>query len=96
MIIITGDIVVKAACFAEALALSNKHVQTSRTEAGCISHSVYTDPENPLRLFFYEQWHDQGAIDAHFAQASSQTFVQEISKLVSQPPNLHMYRAEKL
>ena len=95
MIIITGDIITKAGYFEQALVLSNKHVQHSRTENGCISHAVFIDPENPLRLFFYEQWTDQGAIEAHFAAPSSQDFVKNIGKLLSEPPNLHIYLAEK-
>jgi quinol monooxygenase YgiN len=96
MIIITGDIVTKTGCFDEALELSNKHVQHSRAEPGCISHGVYIDPHFPLRLFFYEQWQDKAAIDVHFAAASSQEFVKNIGKLISQAPNLDIYRAQKL
>ena len=52
MIIVTGDLLVKDGAIAEALDVCLKHVAYSRTELGCISHHVYQDPENPLRLFF--------------------------------------------
>ena len=55
MIIITGDLLIKGGHMLQAIQASQKHVAHSRTEPGCISHAVYQDPENALRLFFYEQ-----------------------------------------
>lgn len=54
MIIITGDLFIKQGHMSQAMQASQKHVAHSRTEPGCISHAVYRDPENKLRLFFYE------------------------------------------
>lgn len=96
MIIITGDLLIKAGNMQQALKASQKHVAHSRTESGCISHAVYQDPENALRLFFYEQWQDQTAIDAHFALPSSQAFVAAVTGLVSAPPNLHLFNAQQI
>ena len=96
MIIITGGFTVKEGCMDQALALSLKHVEHSRTERGCISHAVYRDSEAPLRLFFYEQWADKEAIEAHFAQASSQAFVAGIRELAADVPNLQMFSANKV
>lgn len=96
MIIVTGDLLIKQGHIPQAMKASQKHVAHSRTEPGCISHAVYQDPENALRLFFYEQWADQAAIDAHFALASSQAFVGELRALVSAPPNLHIFSAKRI
>ncbi|WP_339719433.1 putative quinol monooxygenase [uncultured Paraglaciecola sp.] len=96
MIIITGDLLIKEGTMPQALQAAQKHVAHSRTEPGCISHAVYQDPENPLRLFFYEQWEDQASIDAHFALASSQAFVTEVRALVTAPPNLHIFNAHQI
>lgn len=96
MIIITGDLLIKKGNMPLALQYAQKHVAQSRAEAGCISHAVYQDPENPLRLFFYEQWADQAAINAHFALPSSQNFVALVSDLVTELPNLHLFNAEQI
>jgi quinol monooxygenase YgiN len=96
MMIITGGITVKDGCVDQALALSQKHVEHSRSEQGCISHGVYRDHENPSRLFFYEQWTDKQAIEAHFAQASSQAFVAAIRALAVDAPELEMFFANKI
>jgi quinol monooxygenase YgiN len=96
MMIITGDLLIKEDNMQEALQICQKHVAHSRTEPGCISHAVYQDPDDVLRLFFYEQWEDQAAIDAHFVLPSSQAFVTAVSTLVSAPPNLHIFNAEQI
>jgi quinol monooxygenase YgiN len=80
----------------QALTVSLQHVVHSRTEPGCISHNVYQDPENPLRLFFYEQWADQDAINAHFILPSSKAFVAAVKTLVSVAPNLNVFSAEQV
>ena len=96
MIIITGDLLIKQGDMRQAMQACQKHVTHSRTEPGCVSHAVYQDPENVLRLFFYEQWVDQTAIDAHFVLPSSQAFVATVRTLVSAPPNLHIFNVEKI
>src|SRR5438105_3412802 len=67
MIIVTGSILARADTFDEVLRLSREHVERSRKEPGCVSHAVHVDCENPLRLFFFEQWADEAALRAHFA-----------------------------
>jgi quinol monooxygenase YgiN len=93
MIIITGDLLIKDGSMQQSMQACQKHVAHSRTEPGCISHSVYQDPENRLRLFFYEQWEDQASIDAHFVLPSSLAFVAAVTTLISAPPNLHVFNA---
>jgi quinol monooxygenase YgiN len=96
MIIITGDLLIKEGNMQQAMQACQTHVAHSRNESGCISHAVYQDPEDVLRLFFYEQWADQAAIDAHFALPSSQTFVDVVRTLVSASPNLHIFNAAQI
>ncbi|MGH3255235.1 MAG: putative quinol monooxygenase [Streptosporangiaceae bacterium] len=55
-IIITGSITGRPDTIGELVAASLEHVRRSRGEPGCISHAVYRDVENPLRLVFIEQW----------------------------------------
>jgi len=96
MIIITGDLLIKDDSMEQAMQACQKHVAHSRTEPGCISHAVYRDPEDSLRLFFYEQWEDQASIDAHFVLPGSQAFVAHVRTLVTAPPNLHIFSAEQI
>jgi quinol monooxygenase YgiN len=84
MIIVTGSIVARPDTFDRMLALSLEHVHRSRTEPGCLSHAVYRDVENPLRVFFFEEWADRNALAAHFAVAASGAFVKEVRSLASE------------
>ena len=78
MIIITGSVVAKEGRLTEALALSLEHVRRSRLENGCVSHAVHRDAEDANRLFFFEEWADQAAVNAHFAVPASQAFVRAL------------------
>lgn len=96
MIVVTGSVVARQDSFEEVRKLSLEHVHCSRTEPGCISHSVHIDCENPLRLVFIEEWVDRPALLAHFAVPASGGFVQQLRALAAAPPDIHLYEAIKL
>jgi quinol monooxygenase YgiN len=54
MIIVTGSVRARPETFDEILAASLEHVRRSRTEPGCLMHSVHQNVEDPLTLVFVE------------------------------------------
>ncbi len=84
MIIVTGSVIARPDHIDEVIALGLDHVQRSRTEPGCLLHSVHRDAENPLRLFFYERWADMAALQAHFAVPASGAFVARLREICTQ------------
>lgn len=81
MLIVTGSVTAKPETFDALLEAALAHVARSRAEAGCVSHSVHIDCETPMRLFFYEEWADRPALDAHFAQQGSHEFMKAVREL---------------
>jgi quinol monooxygenase YgiN len=75
----------------ELLRHSLDHVHRSRLEDGCISHGVHVDAEDPLRLVFVEQWADRAALEVHFRQPGSATFLAAIKGLTTSPGTLDVY-----
>lgn len=67
MIVITGSILAKPETFDTLAEAGLAHSARSRAEDGCVSHRCYRELEEPLRLFFYEEWRDMDAVKAHFA-----------------------------
>jgi quinol monooxygenase YgiN len=94
MIIVTGSVKVQPASLARARELALEHVQRSRTEPGCLLHSVHHDVEDPLRLVFLEHWEDRAALDAHFGVPASGEFVTALASLATEPPSIEIYDAE--
>jgi quinol monooxygenase YgiN len=62
MILVTGSILAREETFDDVLRSCLEHVERSRKEPGCISHDVHVDCQNPMRLFFFEQWADEAAL----------------------------------
>lgn len=91
MIIVTGSVVVRPEALDEAVAVSLAHVRRSRTEPGCLLHSVHHDVEDPNRLVFLEQWTDRTALDAHFVVPASLEFVTRLSALATEPPTMEIH-----
>jgi len=96
MIVVTGSVTARADSFDEVRKLSLEHVHRSRTEPGCISHSVQIDCENPLRLVFFEQWADRAALATHFAVPASRDFVKSLQKLAAAATTIELYEATRL
>lgn len=91
MIIVTGSVVVRPEGLDEAVAVSLEHVRRSRTEPGCLLHSVHHDVEDPNRLVFLEHWADRDALDAHFAVPASLDFVTRLAELASESPSMAIH-----
>ena len=94
MIVVLGDVDVAPDNMAEALAISRAHVERSRTEPGCISHDVLTDPDHPHRLVFVERWEDRAALDRHFDVPESTAFAQALGRLAAAPPSMQILPIE--
>src|SRR3954449_10057760 len=94
MILVTGSILARPDTFDDVLRLSLEHVERSRLEPGCISHAVHVDCQNPMRLFFFEQWADEAALRAHFAVPATRSFVRGLRDLIVETSGTQVYRAE--
>ena len=67
MIVITGRVTAKPGSFDRLKQEGLAHSARSRNEDGCLSHRCYVDAEDADTLFFYEEWRDIAAVQAHFA-----------------------------
>lgn len=95
MIIVTGSIVTdannRAAIEAECIA----HSRRSRAEPGCLSHHCLYDIERHDRIVFIENWTDAQALLAHFSVPASGKFVQAVSMLSNEKPEMQIYTAQE-
>jgi quinol monooxygenase YgiN len=96
MIVVTGSVTAREDSLTEIRKLSLDHVHRSRKEAGCISHAVHVDCENPLRPVFIEQWADRAALLAHFSVPASRDFVRALQPLASAATTIELYDATRL
>lgn len=94
MIIVTGSVTARPESFDALRAACLAHVTRSRLEDGCISHAVHADCENPLRLFFYEQWTTRAALKLHFAQPGSAAFLAQARSLAAASETISIYEGE--
>jgi quinol monooxygenase YgiN len=93
MLIVTGSLVACRDSFDELRAQALEHVRRSRKEAGCLSHAVHVDCENPLRLVFVEEWESREALLAHFAVPESGGFVKAARALAAEASPIAMFEA---
>lgn len=78
MVVVTGWILARPETLSDLIALCQDHSRRSRQEPGCLSHDLYIDSENGLKLFFFERWADRAALKAHFAVPESNDFMRKV------------------
>ncbi len=93
MIIVLGKVQVREGMLDQAIAVSIEHVNRSRLEPGCVSHSVNLDAENRNVLVFVEEWDDRAALWQHFQVPASQVFVKTVGAMAAQRPSMQVFEA---
>jgi quinol monooxygenase YgiN len=83
MLIVVGAVTARPDTVAQLTDVGIAHSRRSRAEPGCITHAVHTDCENPLRIFFYEEWVDRAALDTHFKVPDSLGFMRDVRALAA-------------
>lgn len=96
MIIVLADVQVVPQHIDEARRLAREHVDRSRQEPGCLSHSVYEDDTRPNLLAFVEEWASEEALLAHFAVPASREFVDRLARLSASRTRIRLYRASEM
>lgn len=52
---------------AAMIAAANRVAEATHTEAGCVSYEFFADINRPGRMFLFEEWDSEAALDAHLA-----------------------------
>lgn len=91
MVIVSGAVTARPETDAEVEALCLAHVRRSRTEPGCLMHSVHRDVENPHRFVFLEHWASLDDLHRHFAVPESAQLITDLGELCDElsPIEIH-------
>jgi quinol monooxygenase YgiN len=95
MKIVTGRVRATPDTLDELLRISVEHVQRSRDEPGCLFHSIWQSAEDPLDLFFYEEWESDEVLQQHFSVEEVLAFVTKVRELAEKPPSMEISEAER-
>ena len=69
-------------------------IEPTRAESGCIDYTMHRDVEEPGAYYFYDNWHSQEDLDAHFKMPHMQRIIEMAPELLAEP--LKIIRLEKL
>jgi quinol monooxygenase YgiN len=67
MVVLAVTWMAKAGHETEVAGIFNKLSEESRKEPGCLMYLVHRHKTEPRRFFIYEQYQDDGALEAHRA-----------------------------
>lgn len=91
MVIVSGSVIARPETVAEVEACCLAHVRRSRTEPGCLLHSVHRDLENERRFVFLEHWRSLDDLRRHFAVPASGELIATLRELCTElsPIEIH-------
>jgi quinol monooxygenase YgiN len=87
MIVVTGRVQIPAEHRGRFIELATEMCARSREEDGCVGYRVYADLEQADRYVFVEEWSDDAALQRHFAQPHTSSFMSELPGLLGEPPD---------
>ena len=89
--VIGAKLTIKAEKVDEFVIAAKTIIAASRAEPGCISYTLYQDPYQRTVFFFFEEWKDQAAIDAHFAAPHFKAFGGKMKEFAAGPGAITIY-----
>ena len=89
--IISAQVFIKPDKVDTFLAATKSLVEKSRAEEGCISYTLYQDPQDKTKFLFFEEWKNQAAVDFHFSTEHFQKFGETLNECASAPAIITVY-----
>jgi quinol monooxygenase YgiN len=87
MIVVTGRVQIPAEHRERFLEVATQMCRSSREDDGCVGYRVYADLEQPEDYVFIEEWRDDAALQEHFTQPHTTSFISELPGLLGGPPD---------
>ena len=66
-------------------------VEKSNSEQECLIYKLYQEVGNPQSFIFYEVYENQDAVNIHNASLYFKTFIEQISELASDKPQVDVF-----
>ncbi len=75
----------------EFMLLIPELVKSSRAEAGCLSYTLYQNPDNPSEFIFYEEYTDDGAFKLHGDSAHFRFFAGNVGRFLAKDLDIQIF-----
>ena len=85
MIVVTGRVHVAPEQRERFTALATEMCARSREEDGCLGYRVYADLEQHDRYVFVEEWADEDALQLHFREGHTRSFMAALAGVLAGP-----------
>ena len=83
MIVVQGNIPLKAEARDRAIKLAMEIEDISKQEVGCLGYQFYVALTDPLELVLFQQWESVEALRKHYRTDHMNRFMKELPDLVS-------------
>ncbi|MCE1199056.1 MAG: antibiotic biosynthesis monooxygenase [Marinilabiliales bacterium] len=89
--VIVARITVKPEAVEQFLDYTQPIIAGSNQEEGCLVYKLYREVADPASFVFYEVYVNQEAIDFHNATPHFTTFIENISGILAESPQIEVF-----
>lgn len=89
--VISAQVSIKPEKVDAFIAATKDLIEKSRAEEGCVSYSLYQDPQDKTKFLFFEEWKNQAAVDFHFATEHFKKFGETLNDCASASAVITIY-----
>ncbi|MEO0500793.1 MAG: antibiotic biosynthesis monooxygenase [Pseudomonadota bacterium] len=94
MIVVAGYTHIDASRRADALAAAKPYIDAARKRGGCNAYSWTPCPDDPARVYVFEEWDDEAALAAHLAGDTYATMLGHLSQFDVRDAEVKKYRVD--
>ena len=88
MVVVTASARLKPEARDGALAAGKRMQEVSSAEPGCHEYGFWVAIDDPNRMFVFERWEDQAALDTHLAKPHVAEFAAAIAGALEAAPEV--------
>ena len=94
--LVVGDIHTLQGRRADVVELLRETQDRVRREPGCLAYTFAEAVADPGRYVVVQEWHDEAALEAHYASQAYKTYQQRIGELLSRPSEVRIHRIAEI
>ncbi|HHP7230832.1 MAG TPA: putative quinol monooxygenase [Xenococcaceae cyanobacterium] len=69
---------------------------TNETEPGANSYTFYESQDTPNSFFFFEDWQNEAAFEAHLQKPYTKSLTEKYSEILAESADVRIYRIEDI
>ena len=94
-LVVVGDIYALVGRVDEVVELMRETQEHARSEPGVVTYAFAEVVEDPGHYIVLQEWHDEAALEAHYASPTFRRYQDRVGELLARPTEVRLHRVTR-